>query len=161
MKIEKLSKTVLTVCIGIIVVCFGLFMTVGYDNPVGDYNEPMLTDVIMWLMYIMALVTALLIVWSIVRGVRSTKGVDAATTTGVPGGKIIVFTLLLLLASIIGGAIFGWGETDFTAQDGTVTTGAWVTVVDTFCVSIGVMFVAAVLAVVVSMTGFLTKSASK
>ena len=50
MKTEKISKLVLGICIGIIVVCFGLFLTIGYDNPVGDYNEPQLTDVIMWLM---------------------------------------------------------------------------------------------------------------
>ena len=55
MKVEKVSKMALYICVGIILVCFALFLTIGYDNPVGEYNEPMLTDVIMWLMYALAL----------------------------------------------------------------------------------------------------------
>ncbi len=51
---------------------------------------------------------------------------------------------------------------DFTSEtDGTVTTAGWVTVVDAFCVSIGILIVAAAAAVIVSMTGVLTKSAIK
>ena len=161
MKIEKISKMALYICIGIILVCFALFLTIGYDNPVGDYNEPMLTDVIMWLMYLMALVTAVLIIWSVIKGLQNSKGVDNAAIRGVPGGKIAVFTLILLAASLIIGAVSGIGESDFTASDGTVTTGPWVTVVDMFCVSIGIMFVAAIVAVAVSMSGLVTRSASK
>ena len=144
MKIEKISKTALYICIGVILVCFALFLTIGYDNPVGDYNEPKLTDLIMWLMYIMAIVTALLICWSAVKSLQNSKGVNHAAIRGVPGG-----------------IVSGLGEPDFTASDGTVTTGAWVTVVDMFCVSIGIMFVAAILAVGVSMTGLVSKTASK
>lgn len=161
MKIEKISKMVLFTCIGVIIVCFALFLTIGYDNPVGDYNSPMLTDVIMWLMYVLACVTALLTIWSVIRGVQSSKGVDSAATTGVPGGKITMATILLLVASLVGGFVFGLGEPDFTAADGTVTPGSMVTVVDMFCVTIGVMFVVAAAAVGLSMTGILTKSASK
>jgi hypothetical protein len=161
MKIEKISKMALYICIGVILVCFALFLTIGYDNPVGDYNEPKLTDLIMWLMYIMAIVTALLIIWSAVKSLQNSRGVNHAAIRGVPGGKIVVCTLLLLIASLVIGIVSGLGEPDFTASDGTVTTGAWVTVVDMFCVSIGIMFVAAILAVGVSMTGLVSKTASK
>lgn len=161
MKIEKISSRVLMACIALIVVCFGAFMTIGYDNPVGDNNEPMLTDVIMWLMYLLTLATALLVVWSLVRSAQSSKGNDPAATTGVPGGKIILCTACLTIASFVIGWLCGLGETDFTATDGTVTTAGWVTVVDAFCISMGILFVAAAAAVVVSMTGVLTKSASK
>lgn len=161
MKIQNISKIALYVCIGIILVCFALFLTIGYDNPVGDYNEPMLTDVIMWLMYALACVTALLTIWSVINGIQNSKGVDSASTTGVPGSKITMATILLLLVSVAGGIVYGWGEPAFKAADGTVTSGAMVTMVDTFCVAIGVMFVAATLAVAVSMTGILTRSATK
>lgn len=161
MKIEKISKMALYICIGIILVCFALFLTIGYDNPVGDNNEPLLTDVLMWLMYAMVLTTAALTVWSVVRSIQSNKGNDPAATTGVPGGKITLFTIVLLVASLAIGVVLGLGETEFTASDGTVTTAGWVTVVDAFCVSIGILTVAAAAAVVVSMTGILTKSASK
>ena len=161
MKIEKISKMALYICIGIIVVCFALFMTIGYNNPVGDTNEPLLTDVVMWLMYLMIIATAILTIWGVICGIRSNKGNDPAASTGVPGGKITLFTIILLIASLAVGVVLGLGEPDFTASDGTVTTGGWVTVVDAFCVSIGILIVAATIAVAVSMTGVLAKSASK
>ena len=161
MKIEKISSRVLLCCVILIVVCFGAFMTIGYDNPVGDNNEPLLTDVIMWLMYLLVVATAALTVWSVVRGAQSGKGNDPAATTGGPGGKITMYTVCLTVVSFIIGWVLGLGETDFTASDGTVTTGGWVTVVDIFCVSMGILFVAAAIAVIISMTGILTKNASK
>ena len=161
MKIEKISKMALYICIGIIVVCFALFMTIGYNNPVGDTNEPLLTDVVMWLMYLMIIATAILTIWGVICGIRSNKGNDPAASTGVPGGKITLFTIILLIASLVIRVVLGLGEPDFTASDGTVTTGGWVTVVDAFCVSIGILIVAAAIAVAVSMTGVLAKSASK
>jgi hypothetical protein len=161
MKIEKISSRVLIACVILIVVCFGAFMTIGYDNPVGDINEPLLTDVIMWLMYVLIAATAALTVWSAVRSAQSSKGNDPAATTGVPGGKITLFTAGLTIVSFIIGWVCGLGETEFTASDGTVTSAGWVTVVDVFCISMGILFVAAAIAVAISMTGILTKNASK
>jgi hypothetical protein len=128
---------------------------------VGDYNEPMLTDVIMWLMYVLTAVTAVLTVWSVVRGIQNTKGSDPAATTGVPSGKITMFTVCLTVISLVLGWVTGLGSTEFTASDGTVTSAGWVTVVNVFMVSMGVLLVAAAIAVAVSMTGIVTKSASK
>ena len=140
MKIEKISSRVLLCCVILIVVCFAAFLLIGYNNPVGDNNEPMLTDVIMW---------------------QNSKGNDPAATTGVPGGKITLFTAGLTIVSLILGWILGLGEEAFTASDGTVTSAGWVTVVDVFMVSMGVLLVAAAIAVAVSMTGIFTKNASK
>lgn len=161
MKVEKISKMALYICVGIILVCFALFFLIGYNNQVGDYNEPRLTNLIMWLMYLMALATAVLVIWSVIRGVQNAKGTGAGSATGVPGRKIAIFTICLLILSFIIGIVFGMGAEDYTAADGTVTTAGWVTVVDAFCVSIGIMFIAAAAAVAVSMTGVMTKSASK
>ena len=161
MKIEKISKMALYICIGIILVSFAAFLTIGYDNPVGDNNEPLLTDVIMWLMYALVIATAGLTIWSGIRGMMSSKGSDPAASTGVPGGKVSLITWGLFIASLVIGLVLGLGESDFTAADGTVTTGGWVTVVDAFCVSIGILIVAATIAVIVSMTGILTHSAIK
>ncbi len=161
MKIEKISSRVLLACVILIVVCFAAFLTIGYDNPVGDNNEPILTDVIMWLMYALIVVTAGLTVWSAIRGMQSSKGNDPAATTGVPGGKITLFTAGLTIVSVIIGWVLGLGESEFTASDGTVTSAGWVTVVDVFMVSMGILLVAATIAVAVSMTGIATKSASK
>ena len=161
MKIEKISSRVLLACVILIVVCFAAFLLIGYDNPVGDNNQPVLTDVIMWLMYVLIAVTAALTVWSAISGMRNNKGNDPAVTTGVPGGKITLFTAGLTIASLIVGWVLGMGEKEFTAQDGTVTSAGWVTVVDVFMVSMGILLLAAAIAVIVSMTGIFTKSASK
>jgi hypothetical protein len=161
MKIEKISSRVLLACVTLIVVCFAAFLLIGYDNPVGDNNEPMLTDVIMWLMYLLIAATAVLTVWSAVRSAQNSKGNDPAATTGVPGGKITLFTAGLTIVSLVLGWVTGLGSTEFTASDGTVTSAGWVTVVNVFMVSMGILLVAAAIAVVVSMTGILTKNASK
>jgi hypothetical protein len=161
MKIEKISQMALYICIGIILVSFALFLTIGYDNPVGDNNEPILTDIIMWLMYLMVIATAGLTIWSGIKGMASSKGTDPAASTGVPGGKVSLITWGLFIVSLVIGLVLGLGESDFKAADGTVTTAGWVTVVDAFCVSIGILILAAAAAVVVSMTGVLTNSAIK
>ena len=109
----------------------------------------------------MVLTTAGLTVWSGVKGIASSKGTDPAATTGVPGGKVSLFTWGLFIVSIVIGLVLGLGEEAFTAADGTVTSGGWVTVVDAFCVSIGILILAAAASVLVSMSGVLTKSAIK
>lgn len=161
MKIEKISSRVLLCCVTLIIVCFAAFLLIGYDNPVGDYNEPVLTDVIMWLMYGLVAVTTVLTVWSLIQGIQNSKGNDPAATTGVPGGKITVFTVGLTIVSLVLGWITGIGEEEFTAKDGTVTSAGWVTVVDVFMISMGILLVAAAIAVAISMTGIATKSANK
>lgn len=162
MKIEKISSRVLLACIILIVVCFGAFLTIGYDNPIGDNkNDPALTNVILCLMYLLTAVTAGLVVWSVVQGAQCSKGNDPAATTGVPGGKIVMCTIGLLIISLVVGWVCGLGETDFTTSDGSVTPAFMVQFTDMFCISMGILFVAAAIAVAVSMTGILTKSASK
>lgn len=161
MKIEKISSRVLLACVALIVVCFGAFLCIGYDNPVGDYNQPKLTDVILWLMYVLVIATAVLTVWSAIRSAQSSKGNDPAATTGVPGGKITLFTAGLTIVSLVIGWVCGLGEKEFTASDGTVTSAGWVTVVNVFMYSMGILLVAAAVAVAISMSGIFTKNASK
>lgn len=160
MKIEKVSKMALYVCVGIIAVCFIAFFGIGYSNPVGDYNEPKLLDLLMGLMYALFVVMLGLTVWSIFKGMGN-KGEGTTSTSGVPGGKIMACTIALLIISLVVGVVCGLGEEAFTAQDGTVTSAGWVTVVDMFCISSGILFLAAVLAVVVSMTGLMTTMGNK
>ncbi len=154
MKIEKISKLALYVCVGIIIVCFLAFFGIGFSNPVGDYNEPKMLDLLMVLMYVLFAVMLVLTVWSIFKGLGN--GGSSTSGSGVPGGKIMAGTIALLVISLVVGVVSGLGEEAFTAQDGTVTSAGWVTVVDMFCVASGILFVAAVVAVAVSMTGVMT-----
>ena len=157
MKIQRISSIVLLACVLLIVVCFGAFFCFGYDNPVGDNNEPVLTNVIMILMYLLIAVTAILTGLSLVSSMLNNKDNNPTATTGVPGGKIALCTVGLTIVSLVVGCVLGMGEKDFTAADGTVTTAIWVTVVDVFMVSMGILLVAAAIAVAVSMTGIMTK----
>lgn len=162
MKIEKISKLSLLISVVLIVVCFGAYFIAGdSDEMIGDKNVPVLIDVVMWLMYGLAIVATALTLWGVYCGIMGNKGNDAATTTGVPGGKVTMCVIGLLVASLAAGYVSGMGAEAFTATDGTETSAAWVQVVDTFCWSIGILTVAAAAAVVVSMSGILTKTASK
>lgn len=49
----KVSYYVFYVCVALILVVLGMFYFVGYNNPVGEYNEPQNTEALMYLMYAM------------------------------------------------------------------------------------------------------------
>ena len=162
MKIQNISKYAMLCVIGVSVLVFLLFFLIGWeDSYEGDFNVPYFTSLLLVWMYLTVAVTAALTVWAVVKGVQSTKGNDPAATTGVPGGKVILGTIALLVVSLIPGLVIGFGESEFTAADGTVTSAAGVMVVDIFIWSIYILTIAAVAAVGVSMSGILTKSASK
>ena len=143
-------------------IVFLLFFFVGWDDEyVGDFVAPMFTSLLLFLMYACVLLTAGLTVWSVVKSAQSNKGVDSASYTGVPGGKIIMFTCVITIISLAIGGVLGIGEEDVRAADGTVTTGGWVTVVDVFIWSMYILTLVAIGAICVTMSGYLTKSATK
>lgn len=162
MKIEKISNYTLVGLIVLSIVLFILFFCVGWNNEfINDKNVPLLTDVILFYMYFLVVATAGVCIWAVIRGISSNKGVDSTAITGVPGKKIMMGSLALLVASFGIGFVANLGETDFTSNSGTVTTATWMTISDAFLVSIAILFVVAVAVVAISMTGILTKSATK
>lgn len=165
MKIEKISTYTLLGLIVLSIVMFVAFFTIGWDNPdgemIGSSTVPMLTDAILGYMYVLVVATAAACVWAVGHSIACNKGNDSAATTGVPGKKITVCTLVLLVAALAVGACLNLDETAFTSTSGTVTSATWMIISDAFLVSIGILFVAAVVAVAVSMSGMLTKTATK
>ena len=162
MKIEKLSKMALWISAGLAIIIFVLNFALGdSDEYIGDNAVPVMTDAVLFLMYLMVVVTIGLTAWSIFTSVKCNSGTDSTKTTGVPGGKIIACVLALFVGSLVIGFIAGIGAEPFTATDGTETSAGWVQVVDMFCWSIIILTVAACAAVGVSMSGVLTKTASK
>ena len=160
-KTEKLSRTVLNVCIAIILVVFAFFFLYGYDNPMGDYNEPKCTEAVIYLMYVLIGVTAVLAVWSAIKSIKDGMGASGENLSGVPGGKISFISVVLLVGSLAVGLLTNLNEPDFTAADGNVTSGVMVSVVDMFIISIYIMMAVAAIAVVVNMSGIVKKSAQK
>lgn len=160
-KTEKLSKTMLNACIAVILIVFACFFLVGYDNPMGDYNEPKCTEAVIYLMYVLTGITAALAVWSAIKSIKDGMGASGENLSGVPGGKISFISVILLIASLAIGLLTNLNEPDFTAADGTVTSGAMVSVVDMFIISIYILMAAAAIAVVVNMSGVVKKNAQK
>ena len=162
MKNQQISRYVMLGVIAVSAIVFLLFFFVGWDNEyVGDFVAPQFTSLLLYLMYACVFATAGLTIWSVVKTAQSSRGVDSASYTGVPAGKIIGFTVCITIVSLVVGLVLGIGEEDFRAADGTVTTGAWVTVVDMFIWSMYILTLVAVLAICVTMSGYLTKSATK
>lgn len=161
MKIQNISKYVMLAVMAVSLVVFALFFGMWGDEKYGEYDAPTFTGLLLFLMYGLTFLTTGLIIWAVVKGIASSKGTDAAATTGVPSTKITICTWTLFVASLVIGYVLGFGESDFTAADGTVTPGSMVTVADMFMFSIYVLFLVAVVVVGVAMSGILTKTASK
>lgn len=161
MKIQQISKYVMLAVIAVSCVVFAMFFGFWGDEMIGEYAAPTFTGLLLFLMYGMVALTAGLTIWAVVKGVASTKGNDSAATTGVPGSRITVCTCFLFVLSLVIGYVLGIGEADFTAADGTVTPGSMVTVVDMFIWSIYILAIVAFASIAVSMSGILTKTASK
>lgn len=156
-KTEKLSKYALTACTVIIIASFAAFFGIGYDNPMGDYNEPKLTELVIYLMYALVAVAALLAIWSVAKSIKENLGFSGENLSGVPGGKVSAVALGIMVVSLVAGYVCGLGETEFTAADGTVTSAAMVTISDMFIISIYILMIVAALCVAVNMTGLLKK----
>lgn len=160
-KTEKLSKTVMNVCIAVILIVFACFFLYGYDNPMGDYNEPKCTEAVIYLVYVLTGITAVLGIWSAIKSVKEGMGASGENLSGVPGGKISLFSVVLLIGSLLIGLLPNLNETDFTAADGTVTSATMVSIVDMFIYSIYILMGVAAIAVVVNMSGIVKKNAQK
>lgn len=99
---EQISQRILYVLIGLAVLVFGLFYLVGYDLPFDenpDFNAPLFTDVLIFLMWLFLLGGVGLAVFSMVRDYRSSK--SEAVVNGVPVRRIFRITWLALLSVLI------------------------------------------------------------
>ena len=162
MKLEKLSNIALYACIGVGVVCFALFFLVDYNNMDFDgvHVSPALTDLVIFLMYALFLVATGLTVWSLLRGATINSGNTGPNPTGIASGKVTLCTWGSVIAALVIGLLFGLGEEPFTTVSGKTTSAGMVTVADMFIWAIYILAFITVVAVVVSMSGVLTKSAT-
>ena len=152
----KLSYYVLYGCIALIIVAFAVFFLIGYDNKEGDKNAPQLTNVRMFLMYSLIVGTALLTVWSGAKGV-SNGGSVSKNMNGVPAKKISIGVIGVLVVSLALGFIANMGVEAYVSNSGNETSAGWVQVSEMFIWSIYILIIAAVIAVLANMAGFLKK----
>lgn len=162
MKLEKISNSVLYAIAGLIVLCFVLFIFVGYnDMDEAGRNAPRLTDALLWLQYLLGLATAVLMVWSLIKSARNSAGGDEKEVTGISGSKVVLFTFVGTIVAFVLGYVCNLGEEPFTTSSGVTTSSGMVTVVDAFMWAIYILALVSVVAVVVAATGVMTKTATK
>ncbi len=157
MKLEKISQCVMFALTAVIVVSFLAFFTIGYDNFDGKNNAPELTGFLLVVQYLLAIGGFLLMMWSVFVSARKNSGTNEMDTTGIPGKKITLFTVLVTIASLAVGLVLGLGEEDFTTTSGVFTPGYMVTLVDVCMWSIYILSIVSVGAVVVAATGVLSQ----
>ncbi|MCM1107596.1 MAG: hypothetical protein NC388_00935 [Clostridium sp.] len=157
-KTEKISSWTLWGSIFLTILVFGIFFIHGYDNPVGDYNAPEHTELLIIFMYFLAAVTLILTIGSVVNSLIAGSTVSDEKLTGVPGSKVSLASLILLVVSLVPGLVGGMNESEFTAADGTVTSASMVMVTDMFIWSIYILILVAIAAVLVNMAkSFISK----
>lgn len=162
MKLEKISKIALYASIAVGAVCFLLFYLVDYNNFDfdGTHVSPLMTDLLLVLMYIFFFVTAGLTIWSMVHGAKLNSGNTGPNPTGIPSGKVLLGTWGSFVAAIIIGAVTGIGEEAVTTTSGATTSGFMVGVVQMFLIAIYILAFLTIVATIVSMSGCMVKSAT-
>ena len=109
-------------------------------------------------MYFLAGVALVLTVGSVINSLMTGAGSSNEQLTGVPGSKVALFSVAALVVSLVPGLVQGFGESEFTAADGTVTTATMVMVTDMFILSIYILILLTIASVVFNMLkSFLSK----
>jgi magnesium-transporting ATPase (P-type) len=159
MKTEKISSLVLYVVFAVIILLFGVFFTYGYDNQYvanPKFNDPAMLDGVMILMYSMAAITALLIVWSLLKSfLQNMGGPKGENLSGVPGGTITAVSVVILIVSLLVG--FCVPSETIVANGDVVTDQTAIMLADCFICSIYVLSIVALVAMFFNMTGFMKR----
>lgn len=153
-KAAKISSRVLVTLIAVVAVVFGAFRVIGYEMPYDEdpnFNAPLLTDVLLWFVYVLTVVALATVLLSVVHGVRS-KSDDSGVTNGVPAARIFYFSLALPVLTLI--VTFALGSTEPLLINGKpYSTESWLRVTDMFINTSLVLIVVAILAVAYGLLG--------
>ena len=142
---ERISQRILYVLIGITALVFILFFSIGFYTPFAEnpaFNAPLLTDVVIVLMWILFGLTVLTMLLSLYHTTK-TISVKQRVVNGIPTYKItiIVFgvTLLCLLLSFV----FGSSEA-MIINGATYSDKFWLKISDMFVTYSIVLLIAAI-----------------
>lgn len=134
-------------------VVYALFALVGYDRPFDDdpnFNAPLFTDALLWLMFAVLVAAIVAAVWAGVRGVRNGSG-GKPVENNIPVRRITIAvaagTLLLLLLTFVFGS-----SAPMKINGSEYADGFWLRATDMFISSSLLLMAAAAVAVVFGMT---------
>ena len=150
----RLSSRILTVLVLLAALVFGCFFLIGYDR---GYDEdtglaaPMLTDVLLWFIYLFLFLAVAVCAGSVVRGVCLFRS-SVKDSGGVPSARIVYGIVALLAVSFP--LTFMLGSPDAVLVNGVEFTDAfWLRISDMFIYTSLIFLVVAVAAVVYGMSG--------
>lgn len=147
MKTEKISKLVLLICVVIAVVVVGAFFaTLSNTN---DEGEPILTEVIMWTMYLYVVVLAALTIGNLALAVTKFRDSGLIRVITYCGGSVALYFIFRVI----------WGGPE--VPEGAEYTSTDMAVADAYIWTIGLLFVAAVAVTALCASGLMMKTATK
>ena len=147
MKTEKISKLVLLICVVIAVVVVGAFFaTLSNTN---DEGEPILTEVIMWTMYLYVVVLAALTIGNLALAVTKCRDSGLIRVITYCGGSVALYFIFRVI----------WGGQE--VPEGAEYTSTDMAVADAYIWTIGLLFVAAVAVTALCASGLMMKTATK
>ena len=162
MKLQNISNYVLYAICALSALVFLMFFVWGYaDEMIGDKVAPKWTSLLLFWQYALGFVTFVMMGWSLWVSVKSSGGSDEKSTTGVPGKMIVIVTSIITALSWGIGFALNLGEEAVVKNNDVLATSTMVTVTDAFMFTIYVLAIVSIIAVVVSATGVMTKSATK
>ncbi|WP_288324573.1 hypothetical protein [uncultured Phocaeicola sp.] len=146
----RMSYYALYVCFALILVVLGMFYFVGYNNPVGEYNEPAHTETLIYLMYAMfGICVAVTLVGAIAQFGAALKDNPMSAVKSLLG---IVLLVVVLVVS------YGMGsDATIMTGDGLYTDTFWLKITDMLIYSIYFLFGVAAIGTIVNLSGIFKK----
>ncbi|WP_455659072.1 hypothetical protein [Phocaeicola faecalis] len=146
----RMSYYALYVCFALILVVLGMFYFVGYNNPVGEYNEPAHTETLIYLMYAMfGICVAVTLVGAIAQFGAALKDNPMSAVKSLLG---IVLLVVVLVVS------YGMGsDATIMTGDGPYTDTFWLKITDMLIYSIYFLFGVAAIGTIVNLSGIFKK----
>ena len=129
--------------INLILVVLGMFYFVGYNNPVGEYNEPAHTETLIYLMYGMfGVCVAVTLVGAIAQFGAALRDNPMSAVKSLLG--IVLLVVVLVVSYSMG------SEATIMTGDGPYSDAFWLKITDMFLYSIYILFAGTVLAIIFS-----------
>lgn len=142
----KLSYYVLYVLFALILIVLGMFFFVGYNNPVGEYNDPKNTNLLIYLMYgMIGFCVAVSVIAAIAQFGASLKDNPKNAMKSLIG--IICLIAVVVIAWSMG------SDAAVLTGDGLYTDTFWLKITDMFIYSIYILMGIAALGILVNLTG--------
>lgn len=159
---EKISQRIFVVIAAMTAVVFLLFFFVGFDMPYWenpDFNDPLFTDAVMVLMWLLLVVAAVLTVCSVVRAMHM-EGTSVQEVNGIKERRIHRYTWLGTLAVMV--LTFSLASSSGIKVNGAEYTDAiWLKVSDMFIFTSVILLLVAAAAVVYGATRYIRKDKEK